>query len=179
MILWADNGGAIMIEVEIPSDIKEYEPKIIGPITKRIAICLIGIAATSLIGYSILNQIFDNSLRIFIPLIFDVPWALIAAYKPYGMKFEKYFVSQLYTTIIPPKHRKYTIENIYEKFEQEIITEETPKVIRQVQKLYQRVKEEKRDEFIFQCKKGCEKKRNNKKTKPKHSTENNSLCSCF
>lgn len=124
MILWADNGGAIMIEVEIPSDIKEYEPKIIGPITKRIAICLIGIAATSLIGYSILNQIFDNSLRILIPLIFDVPWALIAAYKPYGMKFEKYFISQLYTTIIPPKHRKYTVENIYEKFEQEITTGE-------------------------------------------------------
>lgn len=124
MILWVDNGGAIMIEVEIPSDIKEYEPKIIGPITKRIAICLIGIAATSLIGYSILNQIFDNSLRILIPLIFDVPWALIAAYKPYGMKFEKYFISQLYTTIIPPKHRKYTVENVYEKFEQKIITEE-------------------------------------------------------
>ena len=117
-----------MIEVEIPSDIKEYEPKIIGPITKRIAICLIGIAATSLIGYSILNHIFDNSLRILIPLIFDVPWALIAAYKPYGMKFEKYFISQLYTTIIPPKHRRYTVENLYEKFEQEIMTEESSKI---------------------------------------------------
>lgn len=115
-----------MIEVEIPNDIKEYEPKIIGPITKRILICLVAIAATSLLGYHIIGTFTNGSLRIILPLIFDIPWALIAAYKPYGMKFEKYFMSQLYTTIIPPKHRKYIVENLYEKFEQEIEAEENP-----------------------------------------------------
>lgn len=116
-----------MIEVEIPSDIKEFEPKLIGPFTKRLLICAIGIVVTSLVGYLILDKFFDNGLRIVIPLVFDIPWALIAAYKPYGMKFEKYFVSQLYTTIIPPKHRKYKVENLYEKFEQEMINEERAK----------------------------------------------------
>lgn len=116
-----------MIEVEIPSDIKDFEPKLIGPFTKRLLICTIGIVATSLLGYAILNKFTDSGLRVVIPLIFDVPWALIAAYKPYGMKFEKYFVSQLYTTIIPPKHRKYKVENLYEKFEQEMINEEKAK----------------------------------------------------
>lgn len=115
-----------MIEVEIPSDIKDYEPKILGPFTKRILICAIAIAATSLIGYMILDKFLDNGLRVILPLIFDIPWALIAAYKPYGMKFENYFVSQLYTTIIPPKHRKYIVENLYEKFENELIAEENP-----------------------------------------------------
>lgn len=115
-----------MIEVEIPSDIKEYEPKIIGPFTKRFVICLVAIVATSLMGYTIMDKFTDSGLRVVIPLIFDIPWALIAAYKPYGMKFEKYFVSQLYTTIIPPKHRKYIVENLYEKFEQEIEAEENP-----------------------------------------------------
>lgn len=116
-----------MIEVEIPNDIKEFEPKLIGPFTKRLLLCAVAIAATSVIGYFILDKFTDSGLRIVIPLIFDVPWALIAAYKPYGMKFEKYFVSQLYTTIIPPKHRRYKTENLYEKFENEIIAEEKAK----------------------------------------------------
>lgn len=113
-----------MIEVEIPNDIEDFEPKIIGPFTKRMALCIVAIVATSLGGYFILNNFFNNGLRILIPLIFDLPWALIAAYKPYGMKFEEYFVSQIYTTILPPKHRRYRTENLYEKFEKELINEE-------------------------------------------------------
>lgn len=113
-----------MIEIEIPNDIKDFEPKIIGPFTKRMALCIVAIAATSLGGYFILNNFFNNGLRILIPLIFDLPWALIAAYKPYGMKFEEYFASQIYTTILPPKHRRYRTENLYEQFEKELINEE-------------------------------------------------------
>lgn len=113
-----------MIEVEIPKDIEEYEPKLIGPFTKRMLLCVIAIAATSFFGYKLIGMFLDNGLRILIPLIFDIPWALIALYKPYGMKFEQYFVSQLYTTILPPKHRKYKTENLYEQLEQQIEKEE-------------------------------------------------------
>lgn len=119
-----------MIEVEIPKDISEFEPKLIGPFTKRTLLCVIAIVATSILGYTIFNKIFDNGLRIILPLFFDIPWALIAAYKPYGMKFEKYFMSQLYTTIIPPKHRKYKIENIHEEFEKKLIAEENAQAVK-------------------------------------------------
>lgn len=113
-----------MIEVDIPNDIEDFEPKLIGPFTKRMALCIVAIAATSFGGYFILNNFFDNGLRILIPLIFDLPWALIAVYKPYGMKFEEYFAAQIYTTILPPKHRRYRIENLYEQFEKELTNEE-------------------------------------------------------
>lgn len=117
-----------MIEVEIPNDIKDYEPKILGPFTLRQIICVIGIAITSAAGYIILNKFFDNGLRVIIPMVLDVPWALIGYYKPYGMKFEKYFISQLYTTIIPPKRRKYKTENLYDVFDKEIDAEEKTKL---------------------------------------------------
>lgn len=113
-----------MIEVDIPNDIEDFEPKLIGPFTKRMALCIVAVAATSLGGYFILNQFLDNGLRVLVPLIFDIPWILIAAYKPYGMKFEEYFVSQIYTTILPPKHRRYRTANLYEQFEKELINEE-------------------------------------------------------
>lgn len=116
-----------MIEVEIPNDIKEFEPKLIGPFTKRLVLCLVGMAIISFGGYFILDKFFDNGIRVLVPLIFDLPLILLAAYKPYGMKFEQYVMSQLYTTIIPPKHRKYKTENLYEQFEQQIEAEEAAK----------------------------------------------------
>ena len=109
-----------MIEIEIPKDIKEFEPKLIGPLTKRTLLGGIAVVVTSLVGYFIMNSFCDNGLRFITPAIFDIPWALIMFYKPYGMKFEQYFMSQLYTTIIPPKHREYKIDNLYKQFENEL-----------------------------------------------------------
>lgn len=115
-----------MIEIEIPSDIKEYEPKFIGPFSVRQAICLIGIAGTMAGGYILINQFMQNGLRVIIPLLLTLPWILIGYYKPYGMKFEDYAKSQLYTSILPPKKRLYKTENLYSKFEKEIELEENP-----------------------------------------------------
>lgn len=115
-----------MIEIEIPADIKEYEPKVLGPFSSRQIIGIIGIAVTSIVGYNILNLVFDNGLRFLIPLFLDLPWVLFAYYKPYGMKFEDYFKSQLYTTIIPPKRRLYKVENLYQQIEDQIEEEINP-----------------------------------------------------
>lgn len=115
-----------MIEIEIPADIKEYEPKVLGPFSGRALIGIIGVVVTSIVGFFILDTFLDNGLRIIIPLIFDLPWVLFGYYKPYGMKFEDYFKSQLYTTIIPPKRRVYKTENLYEQIENQMEEELNP-----------------------------------------------------
>ena len=117
-----------MIEIEIPSDIKEFEPKFIGPFSIRQAVCIAGVVITSVVGYLLLDQFFDNGIRVILPLILDLPWILIGYYKPYGMKFEEYFLSQLQTSILAPKKRLYKTENLYSKFEEEIMFEEHPEL---------------------------------------------------
>lgn len=113
-----------MIEIEIPKDIKDYEPKLLGPFTTRQLICTVAVAGIMFVGYNVLKNVFDNGLKIVIPLIICLLPILIGWYKPYGMRFEKYLVSQFYTTIIPPKKRLYKVENKFEEFEKIIEKEE-------------------------------------------------------
>lgn len=104
-----------MIEIEIPKDIKEYEPKFLGPFTLRQLIGVAGSALVMVVGYNVLKGVFDNGLKVIIPLLFAMIPFLIGYYKPYGLPFEKYFIVLLNTSIIPPKVRKYKTENLFEK----------------------------------------------------------------
>lgn len=113
-----------MIEIEIPKDVKEYEPKLIGNFTSRQVIALACVALISGLGYKIIGNFTESGLRVLIPLVLDIPFALFGWYKPYGMKFEKYAKVYIYTNILPPKHRKYKIENIYDEFDKQIEAEE-------------------------------------------------------
>lgn len=113
-----------MIEIEIPKDIKDYEPKLIGPLTTRQTICSGAILVIMLVGYNVLKMFFENGLKVVIPLIICLIPIAIGWYKPYGMRFEKYAISQLYTVILPPKKRLYKVENLYEQFDKEIEKEE-------------------------------------------------------
>ena len=113
-----------MIEIEIPKDIKDYEPKLIGPLTARQTVCAGAMLVITLVGYNVLKMFFDNSLKIVIPLVICLIPILIGWYKPYGMRFEKYAISQFYTVILPPKKRLYKVENLYDQFDKEIEKEE-------------------------------------------------------
>ncbi len=117
-----------MIEIEIPKDLKDFEPKVIGPFTVRQLVCTVSIVGIMLVGYNVLKMFFDNGLKVVIPLILCLIPILIGWYKPYGMRFEKYAISQLYTVIIPPKKRLYKVENTYEQFEKMIEKEEKEKL---------------------------------------------------
>ena len=117
-----------MIEIEIPKDLKDFEPKVIGPFTVRQLVCTVSIVGIMLVGYNVFKLFFDNGLKIVIPLILCLIPILIGWYKPYGMRFEKYAISQLYTVIIPPKKRLYKVENTYEQFEKMIEKEEKEKL---------------------------------------------------
>ena len=113
-----------MIEIEISKDLKDYEPKFLGPFTTRQTICVVSIAAIMGVGYNVIKNFSDSGLQVIIPLFLCLIPILIGWYKPNGMKFENYFVAQLYTSVFPPKKRKYRIENMYELFEKEIAKEE-------------------------------------------------------
>lgn len=117
-----------MIEIEIPKDIKDYEPKLIGPFTTRQAICTGAIVIISIVGYNVLKHVFDNGLKFIIPLIVCLIPMLIGWYKPYGMRFEQYALSQFNTVILPPKKRLYKVENTYQQFEKLIEKEEKEKL---------------------------------------------------
>lgn len=113
-----------MIEIEIPKDIKDFEPKFIGPFTLRQGICFIAFLVVLLGGYYLLGNIFTNGLRVLIPLALSMIPILTGWYKPYGMKFEEYVVSQLFTTILPPKKRLYKIENEFDILDKKTEQEE-------------------------------------------------------
>lgn len=116
-----------MIEIEIPKDIKEYEPKFIGPFTLRKFLGVVGSVLVMVIGYNVLKGVFDNGLKVLIPLVLATIPFLFGYYKPYGLPFEKYAIAQLNTNIIPPKVRKYKTENLFEKLEKDIEKEEMAK----------------------------------------------------
>lgn len=116
-----------MIEIEIPKDIKDYEPKLIGPFTTRQTICFAAIVLIMVVGYNVLKLFFDNGLKVIIPLVVSAIPMAIGWYKPYGMRFEKYALSQFQTVILPPKKRLYKVDNIYDQFDKIIEKEEAEK----------------------------------------------------
>lgn len=117
-----------MIEIEIPKDLRDYEPKQLGPFTTRQAIGVGLATVTMLIGFFTLKNIFDNGLNVIIPMGLASIFILFGYWKPYGMPFEKYVISQIVTVIIPPKKRKYKIDNLYAQFDKELEKEELEKL---------------------------------------------------
>ena len=113
-----------MIEIEIPKDIKDFEPKFVGPFTVRQTICFGAFLAVLLGGYFIIGMFTQEGIRVLIPLILSMIPVLFGWYKPYGMKFEAYVVSQIFTVILPPKKRLYKIENEFDVLDKKIEQEE-------------------------------------------------------
>lgn len=119
-----------MIEIEIPQDITKYESKLIGPFTTRQLICLVGLVGGCVASYKAITSILGNEspLKMIIPMIVAVPFALIGWYKPYGMYFEKFIKSIFIFTFVAPTKRLYKIENVYDEFDKIIDKEEKEKI---------------------------------------------------
>lgn len=115
-----------MIEIEIPKDISNYEPKVFFFLTKRQLIAIAGAAILCIPAYLALNKLIpgDNSLKIFTVIILAAPFIALGFFKPYGMPFEKFALVFLKTTLLAPKERIYKTNNLYEKFAKEIEDEE-------------------------------------------------------
>lgn len=109
-----------MLEIRVTKEIRDFEPKVIGPFTFRQVICL-GIGSP--IVYFILKY-FSPLVTVDIAAFLCFPVAavayLIGWYEPYGMKTEKFIRSIFITRILAPAHRKYKTVNTHEALIQEL-----------------------------------------------------------
>ena len=96
-----------MIEVKIPQEINQYDAKLVGPFTMRQALCG-GMAA--LLSYGIYNGMkgtVSEETVIGLIMLVSTPFALLGWVKPYGMRFEKFFIGILFNTLISSPKRYY------------------------------------------------------------------------
>ena len=97
-----------MIEVEMTKDIKEYDPKIIGPFSMRqIGLIILGLC------YAVPLAIFlpfDITTNLIIATIAMTPVIICAFVNVYGMHAEQFFVQILRSTIIYPRKRRYKVD---------------------------------------------------------------------
>lgn len=100
-----------MIDIRIPKEVRQYEAKFVGPLTKRQTICA-AIGLPICVGiYNVLKPYVSVDIIGFFLL---VPAAIILLFgwvKPYGMKFEQFFFSALRDNFIAPQKRVYVTVN--------------------------------------------------------------------
>ena len=104
-----------MIQVEIPKDVRQYETKLLGPLTLRqslwgglgVGLCLL---FYNKVGKPL--QLSSDMLFLACAIIAFIP-ILFGFAKPYGMPFEK-FAKVAFWSLIAPSHRVYKTKNIYD-----------------------------------------------------------------
>lgn len=109
-----------MIEIEIPKDIRKYESKLIGPFTTRQAVCFVGGAVIAVPVFNICRQMGAFDLGSLLAICIFLPFILCGWVKVYGMTFEQFFQTFLYSEYLAPKKRKYQTENIWDLPENKI-----------------------------------------------------------
>ena len=101
------------IEKEIPKDIKQYEPKLMGPFTTRQVFCLIPAMAIGIGLFFGLQNFLTVDVRLFVITFVAVPFFFLGWYKPYNLPFEKFIKSIFISTVLSPPHRKYKTSRLY------------------------------------------------------------------
>lgn len=104
-----------MIEIKIPKEINKYEAKLISVFTTRQTVCVAITCVLCILTYNILKPI-DTNIASFACFAVAVPFVLCGWYKPYGMHFEQFFKTVLFSAFLAPAKRKYKIKNYYEIF---------------------------------------------------------------
>jgi len=119
-----------LIEIEIPKDIRQFEAKLIGPFNTRQLICFVAGAAIAIPTYLAIKDMAPTDICLFASICTFLPFALCGWIKIYGMPFEKFFMSFLYSAILAPGKRKYKTKNLFDlpgnKFEEPEISENIP-----------------------------------------------------
>lgn len=107
-----------MLEIEMSKDIKNFEPKILGPFTLRQLIC-VGISVTYGVPlFFILGG--DIVIRILITILAMLPVLLCGWLKVFDEPFERFLKIIVVNKFLKPAKRKYKISNQYKIEEQKI-----------------------------------------------------------
>lgn len=108
-----------MIEVTMNSDIREIEPKIIGPFTKRQLICVAIAIAYGLPIFFLLHML-PMIARIMISVVLMTPCITCGWCNAYGMPLEKFAMHVVRSAVLNPTKRAYILENSYEELYREL-----------------------------------------------------------
>ena len=120
------------IEKEIPKDIKDYKPKLIGPFTTRQICCLAPALALGVGVFFGLRTVLSSEVRLFLITLAAVPFFLIGWYEPYHMPFEKFIKTIFVSTVLSPVIRKYKTERM--QYEDDAIKQQVSKSSRNKRK---------------------------------------------
>lgn len=102
-----------MLDIEIPKDIREYEPKVVGSFTTRQVFCLVGIALVLMLTTSIERNLLHFTQMTYIPafpfcgIIGLIGWGNQLV----GMPIERYLQLIFINAVLAPKHRPYVTHN--------------------------------------------------------------------
>lgn len=116
-----------MLEIAIPRDIREYQPKFIGSFTMRQVICIMIIMGIFAINSFIQTNILGFTQVIYLTALVpaSIPFAFGWGEKLIGMPVEKYVMIVFTNQILAPKHRYYRTHNYISIIEKKIEAEET------------------------------------------------------
>ena len=104
-----------MVQVEMNRDIREFEPKVIGPFTLKQAKC-VGVMAAY--GFPLFFTLYKHSLytAAIVVGISIAPPILIGWVKVRNMSFEKFFIRWFYWRIRTPRIRRYKSKPYLKEF---------------------------------------------------------------
>lgn len=105
-----------MLQVQIPKDIREYEPKFIGPFTMRQCLSIISAAVIELAGSKLMEGIFKTPrMEYIVPLIIAAPILFFGfGDQMLHMKPEVYIREVFIRNLVYPKIRPYKTHNFIE-----------------------------------------------------------------
>lgn len=111
-----------MLEIEMSKDIRDFQPRILGPFTKRQIVCVVlGISVVAILLPIV--KIEDIALRVLVLALFAVPFILCGWVTLFGMPLEQFALQVLKSTILAVPVRKYKTENKFDylkpKFEKQ------------------------------------------------------------
>lgn len=98
-----------MLEIEMSRDIKDFQPKIVGPFTLRQIVCVAIALSYGLPLYFLLPG--DIITRVMIALFAMVPVLLCGWFKVYDEPFEKFIKIIIVNKFVKPVKRKYKVKN--------------------------------------------------------------------
>lgn len=108
------------LEVKVTKEIRDFEPKVIGPFTFRQLICLAICVPIIWVILKFLSPIITIDIAAFLCFPVAAIAFLMGWYEPYGMKTEKFIRSVFVNRFLAPSHRKYKTVNAHEKLFREL-----------------------------------------------------------
>lgn len=102
-----------MIEIEMSADVRNFEPKIMGPFSLRQLIC-VGIGAAIAVPILLLSFI-PIEARCILAIVLSVPAFACGFLKLYGMNAEVFFLKVIIPLYLNPMKRKYVTELSFEE----------------------------------------------------------------